>query len=283
MRDLTPPLLWRGLARLKRESKLPLLRGKAQAEWEYIPEGWDYALTHQVKGWNVAEILEVYKRKWSRFAAMAAGPTPLGIAHESEMVTNEDVSNQNTILAFGYAIALAAHKSDTLSMLDWGGGIGHYYLFARTLLPDVRIEYHCKDMPLLTEYGARLFPEQRFYADDSCLTRTFDFVMASTSLHYAEDWQRLLEKLARATRGYLFITQLPTVLQSPSFVFIQRPYNYGYNTEYLGWCLNRSAFLDQASHSDLELVREFVIGARPFIVNAPEQCQYRGFLFRPRK
>ena len=156
----------------------------------------------------------------------------------------------------------------------------HYFLLTKSLLPNVEIEYHCKDVPILAEYGAQLFPEQHFHADESCLERTYDFVFASTSMHYTEDWQGLLASFARATQGYLFVTRLPTVLEAPSFVFVQRPYAYGYNTEYMGWCLNRTCFLDEASKLGLVLVREFVTGECPSISRAPEQCQYRGFLFR---
>ena len=211
---------------------------------------------------------------------MVEGTGPLGVAHESDLTTNTDINSHNTIMSFAYAVALAAHRLESLSMLDWGGGIGHYYLLARSLLPNVRIDYHCKDVPVLAEYGAQLFPEQHFYTDESCLERTYDFVTASASLHYTEDWQTLLAALAEATRGYLYVTRLPTVLQAPSFVFIQRPYAYGYNTEFLGWCLNRASFLSEAEESGLTVVREFVIAERPSIANAPEQCQYRGFLFQ---
>lgn len=250
-------------------------------EWEYIPENWAYVRTHpEVKGWNVRDVLETYKQKWPRFVAMVQGTGPLGVAHESDLATNADINSHNTMMAFAYALALAARRKDALSMLDWGGGIGHYYLLAQALLPDVRIEYHCKDVPLLAEYGAKLFPDQRFYADESCLERTYDFVLASTSLHYSEDWRRVLEGLAKATGEYLYITRLPTVVQAPSYVFIQRPYAYGYNTEYLGWCLNKAEFLAEASKVGLTLVREFVIGEQPPIANAPGACQFRGFLFR---
>ena len=281
LRDLTPPILWRAVRKLR-----AVLVGEDHSEpkareWEYIPEGWSYARTHpEVKGWNVQDVLETYKQKWPRFVTMVQGTGPLGVAHESDLATNADIHSHNTMMAFAYALALAARHKDALSMLDWGGGIGHYYLLAQALLPDVRIEYHCKDVPLLAEYGARLFPDQRFYADESCLERTYDFVLASASLHYSEDWRRVLAGLARATGGYLYITRLPTVAQAPSYVFIQRPYAYGYNTEYLGWCLNKAEFLAEASRLGLTLVREFVIGEQPPIVNAPGPCQYRGFLFR---
>ena len=279
-----PPLAVRLARRLRGRVQTAPLRGAraaARPKWEYIPEGWAYARSHpEVKGWNVRDVLETYKQKWPRFVAMVQGTGPLGVAHESDLASREDINSHNTMMAFAYALTLAASHKDALSMLDWGGGIGHYYLLAQALLPDVRIEYHCKDVPLLAEYGATLFPDQHFCSDESCLARTYDFVLASTSLHYSEDWQQVLAGLAGATSGYLYITRLPTVARVPSYVFIQRPYAYGYNTEYLGWCLNKAEFLGEAGRLGLTLVREFVIGEQPPIANAPEPCQYRGFLFR---
>jgi putative methyltransferase (TIGR04325 family) len=281
LRELIPPVLWRTLRNVLAPSANAGYSKGDFREWEYILEGWGYAKGHpEVKGWNVQEVLEVYKDKWPRFIAMVEGTGPLGIAHESDLNTNTDIKTHNTIMAFAYAIALAAHRLDTLSMLDWGGGIGHYYVIAQALLPHVRIDYHCKDVPILSEYGAQLFPDQHFYADESCLERTYNFVVASTSLHYTEDWQRLLAGVARATQGYLYVTNLPIVLKAPSFVFIQRPYAYGYNTEYLGWCFNRGEFVKYAETMGLKLVREFVMGYKPPIYLAPEQNEYRGFLFR---
>ena len=250
-------------------------------EWEYIPEGWAYAKTHpEVKGWNVPGILRVYKHKWPKFVAMTEGSGPLGISHESRLDTNLNVYFHNTIMSFAYAITLAAHKFNSLTMLDWGGGIGHYFLLAKAVLPEVDIDYHCKDVPIMVEHGMRLFPKMHFYSDESCLVRQYDFVMAGTVLQYVEEWVALLKKLSEATKNYLYISHLPIALKAPSFVFIQRPYSYGYETEYLGWCLNRGEFLRAADAAGLELVREFVYGYKPLIYKAPEQNEYRGYLFR---
>lgn len=254
---------------------------KHRIEWEYISEGWAYAETHpEVKGWNVLDVLETYKKKWPKFVDMVQGTGPLGLTHESDLTTNENINSHNEMIVFAYVLALAAGHKDRISMLDWGGGIGHYYLLAQAFLPGVEIEYHCKDVPVLSEYGAQLFPQQHFYPDERCLERTYDFVLASTSLHYTEDWQILVQHLAGATSGYLYIANLPTVQEAASFVFVQRPYQCGYNTEYLGWCLNQTEFLQTAKRAGLELVREFVYGYRPFICGAPEQNTYRGYLFR---
>jgi len=252
-----------------------------RVEWEYVPEGWTYGEMHpEVKGWNVQNVLETYKEKWPQFVALVKGTGPLGFEHESALTTNTDINSHNTMMAFAYVLTLAARKKDRVSMLDWGGGIGHYYLVAQALLPKVGIEYHCKDVKVLSEYGARLFPEQHFYADESCLENIYDFVLASASIHYAENWQNLLHRLAGATAEYMYIANLPTVEQASSFVFIQRPYQYGYNTEYLGWCLNRTEFLHTAERAGLDLMREFVYGHQPSIHGAPEQNMYRGYLFR---
>ncbi len=274
LRSVIPPVFIHVARRLQRR------RGSV-VEWEHVPEGWAYARTHpEVRGWNVEDVLEAYKAKWPQFVSMVQGTGPLGVAHESSLTTNQDLSSHNAMMSFGYVLALAARDKEHLSMLDWGGGIGHYFLLAETLLPDVDVEYHCKDVPVLSDYGAQLFPGQRFYADDRCFERVYDLVMASTAMHYEEDWQALLQRLAGATRNYLYIAQLPTVQEAPSFVFAQRPYQYGYNTEYLSWCLNRKEFLGAAERSGLHLLREFVYGHQPFIHGAPEQNVYRGYLFR---
>lgn len=151
----------------------------------------------------------------------------------------------------------------------------------KALYPQLIVDYYCKDVELLVAEGRALNPEVQFCTDEACLNRTYDLVNASTSLQYAKDWSATLQGLARATGRYLFVTQLPVVSNAKSFVFVQRPYQYGYNTEYLAWCLNRQEFLDAAKAARLQLVREFIVGFQPVIKNAPEQNEYQGFLFRP--
>jgi putative methyltransferase (TIGR04325 family) len=272
---LVPPLALNGYRHVRRRiSALP-------AEWEYIPEGWNYRRGHpEVRGWNVEEVLDAYRRKWPDFVERTTGTSPFGFSHESDVSSSDNPDFQNEILIFAYSLALAARSRDQLSMLDWGGGVGHYYLLAKAALPGVMVDYHCKDVPILAEHGASCFPDQHFYSDDSCLDRTYQFVLASGSLHYAEDWADVLRRLATATNGFCLVTRLPTVIEADSFVFVQRPYAYGYNTEYLGWCINRQAFIDQAMKGGLRLVREFVVPFSVMMAGAPERCQYRGFLFQ---
>jgi putative methyltransferase (TIGR04325 family) len=167
-------------------------------------------------------------------------------------------------------------------MLDWGGGPGHYAVLARALVPGIELEYWSKDVPTLASLGRELLPDERFADDDSCLERRYDLVLASGSLQYAEDWQTMLARLAGATTGYLYVTRIPVALESESFVVLQRAYRYGYDTEYLGWVVNRAELLEVAREAGLELVREVLLPDYLAAEGAPEApVDHRGFLFAP--
>ena len=87
-------------------------------------------------------------------------------------------------------------------MLDWGGGVGYFALLCRTILPpEVDVDFHCRDVPLVCDAGRELLPEVTFWTDDACLEREYDLVVASSSLQYAEDWRALLGRLARRPPG----------------------------------------------------------------------------------
>jgi len=256
-------------------------RAEEVAEWEYVPEGWSAAHSDpRIKGWNVDSILNVYRAKWPVFVKQLEGTGPFGLAHESDLSTRTDPIYHNILMSYAYALSLSSRLKNEISLLDWGGGIGHYYLISRALMPDLRIDYHCKDVPLLAEYGQKLFPQAHFYSDEDCLKRKYDFVLASTSLHYSRDWKAVLRKLIGAASTHVFITQLPIIHRADSFVMLQRPYRHGYDTEYLGWCLNREEFLREAAESGGKLIREFVTGLEVKIQGAPEVSEFRGFLFQ---
>jgi putative methyltransferase (TIGR04325 family) len=256
-------------------------RPASRPEWEYVPAGWSAAQHNAaIKGWNDTSVLETYKAKWPTFVDAVQGCGPLSASPESPTSRDNDVAAHNATMVYAYALALAAHRLERISMLDWGGGIGHYLLIGQALLRGVAIDYSCKDVPLLVEHGRKLFPEARFVSDESWRDRKYDFILASGSLQYWEDWQAALGGLAACLRGYLLVTRLPIVHGTASFVVVQRPYAYGYDTEYLGWCLNRQEVLKCAAAAGLEVVREFRLGYRPFVHGAPEQNEYWAFLFR---
>jgi putative methyltransferase (TIGR04325 family) len=251
-------------------------------EWEYCPEGWR-TLDPRIKGWNVEAVVEAQKRTWPEFVRLVESRGPLGINHTDLVPSARSHIAHNLVLSFGYVLARAAHGKDTVSFLDWGGGIGHYAVFARALLPDARVEYFCKDVPLLCAGGREVLPDATFFErEEDARGRSYDLAMASGSLHYSQDWRATLGLLAGVTERYVYVTRLPVVREAASFVVVQRPYGCGYDTEYLGWFLNRDEFLAGARQAGLELEREFLIDERPKVHHAPEQAEYGGFLFRGR-
>jgi hypothetical protein len=137
------------------------VRGRKRVPvWEHLPQGWD--TQPAPPGWDVRGVVAAQEAAWPRFLELARGTAPLGIANEAPVPGREDVVAHNTVMAFGYVLALAARERDRLDLLDWGGGLGHYYVLARALLPGVGLDYTAYDLPLACEAGRRLLPGVRF-------------------------------------------------------------------------------------------------------------------------
>ena len=274
VRDWLPPALLTQIRRYRAP--------RGPADWEYCPDG-QIAADPAEGGWNDTTVRDTQLQTWPAFVELASGNGPLGINHTDLEPCAGNHSAHNTVLSFGYALALAAAGRPSVSLLDWGGGIGHYGVFARSLLPGTRVEYFCKEVPVLCAGGREALPDGTFFdTEAACRGRKYDLVLASGSMHYSPDWRATLDLLASVTGAYLYVTRLPVVQEAPSFVVVQRPHACGYETEYRGWFLNRGELLSAAEELGLELVRELLIDERPVVHNAPEQAEYRGFLFRPR-
>jgi len=274
--DSQPRRAW--IVRLLPPIGLDALR-RLFSEWKYVPGGWQ-AETAPGEAWNDASVATAQERHWPTLVRNLQGPGPLGVSHLPRSVTREDRADHNTMMAYGYVLARVAWKKDTVSILDWGGCLGHYYLYSQTLLPEVVIDYHCYDVTSLCQVGRRLLPQARFYDDSAdVLRRRYDLVVSSSSLHYFEDWRRTARQLAAATNEFLYIARLQTVAGA-SYVVVQRPYRSGYEGEFPSWFLNRGELVNCLEEAGLELVREFVYAEDWYVRGAPEGGDCRGFLFR---
>lgn len=274
--SLLPPLVARLLRRLYGSRK-------QQVAFEYVPEGWQrlHQTSQPIRGWDNEAVAVASAARWQAFQNAIRGPGPLGIVHEALPPTRDSLPAHNTILTYGYVLALAARCLQRMSILDWGGGLGHYALLSRALLPGVEIDYFCRDVPAFCGQGRLLAPRVTFYSrDDDFAGRAFDLVLASGALQYVQAWQESVRRLVAATGRYLLITRLPLVSQSPSFIMLQRAQQHGYPTEYLSWCFNRGEFLGELRSAGMELVREFIVAEGIDIPGAPEPCVFAGFLFR---
>lgn len=231
-------------------------------------------------GWEDSGIARTQASRWREWCDFCAGTGPLDIPHEAASPSSGDMQFHNIYMTFGYVLALASAGKKEMSILDWGGGLGHYSVLAEALLPDTTIEYHCKDLPAFCEQGAALLPEATFYTGDSCLQRTYDFVIASGSLQCSGNWEEILTGLAKAASGYLYVTRLPVLFESPSTVVRQRTREQGFSGELLGWFLNRQELLAASEAAGMRLVREFFLVQHPAVDGIAEQAQVRGFLLR---
>lgn len=254
-------------------------------EWEYVPDGWARERADGAgAGWDVESVARMYAERWPAFIERLQGTDPVGALHVVPIggaIPREDVISHNMAMVFAYALALSARRTDALSILDWGGALGHYHALARALVPDLELDYHCRELPAVCQRGRAISPEVTFHEDDACLRRNYDLVLASGAIQYVEDWAALLTRLARAADRYLLITKVP-VTDAASFVTLQRPHEYGYDTEYLGWALNREEVRTAAKPAGLELVREFFLAATLDIPRAPGTIHHAGFLFTVR-
>lgn len=256
-------------------------------EWEFVPEGFArtrVAGEQAAVGWSAKEVASAYREKWPEFLEAVQGEGALGVGHEvptGAPIERNDVLAQNAVLAFAYALARSRNGSGPISVLDHGGALGHYYVLARRLFPELELDYHCRELPAVCATGREVLPEVTFHDTDVCFERDYDLVLASGSLQYEEDWRRLLRRLAGASRGWTFLTRVPIVSAHASFVVLQRAHAYGYATEYLGWVLSREELLRATSDSGLRLERELVLLPGLPVEGAPEAFIHAGFLFRP--
>lgn len=263
-------------------------------EWEYVPEGWERARNPDepaARGWQVPDVARTYRDKWPQFLAAIQGPGPLGVNHEAPAgvpIDRGSLVHQNGILAHAHAVARAAFASAAarndgpvpVSVLDWGGALGHDWFLARQLLPEIELDYHCCELPEVCAEGCQLAPYVTFHHGDECFGRQYDLVVASASLSVVQDWRQLLGRLAAAATRWLFISRTPVAPHHPSFVVLQRLHAYGYATEYLGWVLNRRELLGVARAAGFELDREFLLHPPWEVVGAPDEVSRAGFLFR---
>jgi putative methyltransferase (TIGR04325 family) len=256
----------------------PIYRRFSKSRLEYAPLGWDTKFRKNTEtGWNSNKISETEKIKWEAFCRNSSGNGPLGFAHESDDLSIvRNINFHNIHITYAYVLALTAHNKDRISVLDWGGALGHYYQIARAVLPEVNLDYHCKEVEFMVKVGRVVNPDIHWHADESYLNREYDLVMVSSSLQYVKDWQGLLIDLIGISKKYFFLTRIPVVQVAASFVAIQR----AYGEELLCHQFNQNTLLEFVKARDLDLVREFVVEDPLYIKHAPEACELRGWLFK---
>ncbi len=268
LKEFIPPILLRGL----RHIAYMLYRPKS--DYTYCSEGWPHNYN---SGWNTQSVVEAYMTGWDDFIHRLESSGPWDLKEVDSQTSINDVVVQNMKLVFTHSLMRAAYGHPELKILDWGGGIGHYYLIARNALPELALNWTIMDLPLLCESGKELLPQVRFTSSsDDAFAACYDFVFASSSLQYALNWRQTVHNLAQVTKSWLLITRHPVCHQSNDYVVVQR----SYGTTYPGWVCNRNEFLHfMEQDCKLKLVHEFLISPGSKIDSAPDASEQRGFLF----
>lgn len=258
LQSLTPPLLWQGLKILKQRL------APSRSGFSYAPRGWDTPLP---RGRRTTDYWTAFIEKERSECALLIAQIQAGLPLDG----GDGVKH----LVFGYVLAIAARNTDRISVLDYGANLGDYYWLARSLVPGVDLEYHCKELLEVAAAGQHLTPAATWHTDDSCLDRSYDLVMFSSSLQYLPDWQGVLGRAARSSVHHLFLSDVPTVRNVPTFAALERSAGMT-NVHHQ---LNRTDILQKVASEGLELIREFTMSPHPFIDDAPEQPTRVGWLF----
>jgi putative methyltransferase (TIGR04325 family) len=269
-RQCLPPIVYSAIRRAAGGSSV----------MEYAGQEWPSdSLTSP--GWNEAAVANQLHDWWDTYVRGVKGSGPIGFAPWEPGARSE--AYHNVVLTFAYVLGRAGHGNQRLSILDYGGCLGHYAVIAKAMLPEMSFDYTVKEVDSLCQVGSKLLPDISFTAsDDECFSRHYDLVMASNSMQYIEDWKATLRRLREATDKWLLITCLETVSRTPRFVVVHRPFQYGAQTRFWSWVFNRSEFLAHMKGLDVILDREFLAGGKQRYKNAPEDSERVGFLFRVR-
>ena len=265
LKSLVPPVLWRIGSRVKRRM-LPSTTLLA-----YAPLGWETRLRGGASGDDY----------WTAFIAQERSACEQLIAriHAGAPLLYDDSQEHPKYALYAYVLALAARDRSRVTVLDYGGNLGDYYWLGRALVPGIDLDYHCKELPHIAEAGRLVSPDVTWHTDDACLDGSHDLVMFSSSIQCLRNWQEVLGRAARGTRGYLLLSDVAAVQNVPTYVATTR----SRGQTHLQVQINRQEIIRTAAASGLRLVREFPMGAHPPIVNAPEQPICIGWLFeRPR-
>jgi putative methyltransferase (TIGR04325 family) len=255
-------------------------RAVAPGAWQlvYTPHGWDTKLpAASASGYEFAGAIALERDGWAPFIRTIRSSY---LRLVTDRGSNPDIwrmaCDHNVFMTFGYVLALAAQGKDKLKILDYGGSLGPYYFISRALVPEVALEYHCKELPEMARAGQEFTPEVTWHTDDSCLEQRYDLVMFSASLQYIRDWQQVLQKASLASREYVYLTMVSVVERTPSFVVVQRHAG----AQMLNQQLNKAELLSAIDRMGLRLIREFWVQDHPYVVNAPEQPSYYGCLLK---
>ena len=273
LKNLTPPLFLNFF-----KKNIGYIR---PALWQYMPDGFDSNIS--TRGWNIKSLVDLQVSKWDEFKRETFSGKPKVVSYGGSETGSDayDIVAHNILQSYAFVLLLAAQGKKAIKVLDWGGGLGNYGIFSEEFLKstEVKLDYTCYDLPLFCAAGSKLNHHFKYFSDlDYLNDKRYDLTLVSSSLWYEKNWKSILNLIAESTDGYLYITRMIFIKKCRSFVAIQR--TPAYNTEYLCWILNENELIEFTTQLGFSLVKEIYIGPSFPIFKAPEQGNYKGFVFK---
>lgn len=272
LKQLVPPLIWTSLSWL-----YGLIDGRKVSRNQLIYNGFIWPELADSCGWNDEKVIRTKCLAWEPVRNKIMSTGALGFSFENPgQLVHYDLLPHNLYMSYGYSLGYAIRQKDAVRILDWGGGLGHYYLLSRSLFPELSFDYHCRELKEFVKAGCSLLPEVHWWESDACLASQYDFVMISSSLQYVRCWKEQLRKILLAAKDYLYLPRTPIVDRGPSFVAIQE----AYGTRMPFWVFNESEIFNILVATGFQLVREFASGEDFKVKNAPADVKAKSWLFR---
>jgi putative methyltransferase (TIGR04325 family) len=144
-------------------------------------------------------------------------------AHERRGPIPSDTETTREHRTFLAIAALVASLRGSVTVVDFGGGLGAAYIYLVDSLPaSAIVRYHVVDLPRTCEEGRALFHAYRnieFHTEIPSGSIP-DIIYASGALQFARDYQKTLEELAHLGAAFVVCTELPAD-HIPTFATLQ--------------------------------------------------------------
>jgi putative methyltransferase (TIGR04325 family) len=188
LRDITPPIVWRGVRAIKGSNR----------EENRTYASYSEALKYCGAGYEEKDLVKVVIGKNIR------------LKHELENGTPHVL--ESTALRTLVGIGIVGHRPE-LNVVDFGGGGGTHYLFAKAVLGErINLRWHVVETNAMVTEGSRIEDQRlKFFSDIDAAAASLgrvDLVFSSGALQYVPDPAHFLAKLLSVGAEHVFLTRI---------------------------------------------------------------------------